>query len=187
MLNHERVWLSRSWWLANAHPATSCRLELANPKENVPANSSAEQELVASPYGQLLTELLLKIDPRGSYGSVNRAMIDVSSRCFVKPSQWQRENLAFSVIFRTWIHRKLRESWQFSSENDRSSWESRAKWQTPWFGTEIPSCNEGCNQVGRNSGNFWSGQSMGFCNLWTSAVAHWPRNWHVPLDVCWPI
>ena len=32
------------------------------PKENVPANSSAEQELVASPYGQLLTEPLLKLE-----------------------------------------------------------------------------------------------------------------------------
>ena len=27
-----------------------------HPQENVPANSSAEQELVASPYGQLLTD-----------------------------------------------------------------------------------------------------------------------------------
>jgi len=29
---------------------------LPSVEENVPANSSAEQELVASPYGQLLTE-----------------------------------------------------------------------------------------------------------------------------------
>lgn len=32
------------------------QLRLPSVQENVPANSSAEQELVASPYGQLLTE-----------------------------------------------------------------------------------------------------------------------------------
>ena len=44
------------WMLQVFGPFLAKRTTTGPAKENVPANSSAEQELVASPYGQLLTE-----------------------------------------------------------------------------------------------------------------------------------
>ena len=53
----ERIWLDILFlYIAYKHFSGSHLRFLGLPEENVPANSSAEQELVASPYGQLLTE-----------------------------------------------------------------------------------------------------------------------------------